>query len=76
MRICVKGLCKLRPVVEPEHQTAGLLWSRHSHMTHSVKHPVQSPGHFLPVQPHILQLLRSDHGVDDFRDVSDRDLVH
>lgn len=71
-----KGLCRLRPVVEPEHQIAGLLCSRYSHMTHSVKHPVQNPGHFIPVQPHILQLLRSNHRVDSCRDVSDRDLVH
>lgn len=76
LRTCVKVLCKPGPVIEPEHQTAALSWSRHSHMIHAVEHPVQSPGHFLPVQPHVLQPLRSDHRVDCCHDRSDRDDIH
>lgn len=73
--------CMNSPIVQSEHQTADLLWSLHSHMTHHflwhvVEHPVQSPGHFLSVQPHVQPQVSSAHRVEGCCDVSKRHNVH
>lgn len=69
------------PIVQSEHQTADLLWSLHIHVTrhflwHVVEHPVQSPGHFLSVQPHVQPQVSSAHRVEGCCDVSKRYNVH